>query len=103
MSKIVAYFEFPDQTLGQAQYDDIISEMKKNNKLWDERRLSHVAFQKGPNFCVVDVWNSEEELTDFAQNNLSPIFKKLGLNPAPPQIYPAHNYMGVKAEELISA
>lgn len=100
MSKIVTYFESP---LTQAQYDEIITEMKKNNKLWDERRPSHVAFQKGANLCIVDVWNSEEEMMDFAQNNLLPIFQKMGLNFPPPQIYPAHNYMGAKAEELISA
>lgn len=100
MSKIVAYFE---STLTQTQYDAIITELEKNNKLWDERRPSHVAFQKGPNWCVVDVWNSEEEMSDFAQNTLLPIFQKLGLNPPAPQIYPAHNYMGAKAEELISA
>ena len=99
MSKIVAVFEFP---MTQAQYDAIISEMKKNNQLWDERRLSHVSFQKGANWCVVDVWNSEEELNDFAQNNLRPVFQKLGLNPPPPEIYPAHNYMGARAEEPIS-
>src|SRR5215471_3292243 len=99
MSKIVAVNEFP---LTSAQYDAILAEMKKNNQLFDERRPSHVAFQKGSDWCVVDVWNSEEELNDFAQNNLIPIFQKLGLNLPPPQIYPAYNYMGIKAEELIS-
>ena len=100
MSKIVALFEFP---MTATQYDAILAEMKENNQLIDERRPSHVAFQKGPNWCVVDVWNSEEELKDFAQNTLLPIFQKLGLNPPPPEVYPAYNYMGVKAEELISA
>ena len=100
MSKIVALFEFP---MTAEQYDAILAEMKENNQLIDERRPSHVAFQKGPNWCVVDVWNSEEELKDFAQNTLLPIFQKLGLNPPPPEVYPAYNYMGVKAEELISA
>jgi hypothetical protein len=100
MSKIVAFFEFP---MTSAQYDAILAEMKKNDQLFDERRPSHVSFQKGPNWCVVDVWNSEEEFKDFAQNNLLPIFQKLGLNPPPPEVYPAYNYMGAKAEELISA
>ena len=101
MGKIVAYFEFPEMT--QAHYDAIISEMKNNNQLWDERRLSHVAFQKGANWCVVDVWNSEEDMKDFAEKNLIPKFQQVGLNPPPPQIYPAYNYMGARAEELISA
>ena len=101
MGKIVAYFEFPEMT--QADYDAIIDEMKKENQLWDERRLSHVAFQKGPSWCVVDVWNSAEEMTDFAQSNLLPKFQKLGLNPPTPEIYPVHNYMGARAEELTSA
>ncbi|HET9824168.1 MAG TPA: hypothetical protein VFP87_02475 [Chitinophagaceae bacterium] len=74
----MAYFEFANQTLTQAKYDAIIAEMKKNNQLWDERRPSHVAFQKGPNWCIVDVWNSEEELNDFAQSNLLPSLRSWG-------------------------
>jgi len=103
MSKIVAYFEFDAEVFNQKNYDDVLKELKAQNKFWDERRPSHVAFQKGPNWCVVDVWNSQEELMDFAQNTLFPIFGKLGLNPPPPQVFPAHNYMGARAEELVSA
>jgi hypothetical protein len=102
MSKIVAFFEFENQNMTQETYDAVISELKAQNKLWDERRLSHVSFQKGPNWCVVDVWNSQEDLMDFGQNTLFPIFAKLKLTPPAPQVYPVHNYMGARVEELVS-
>ena len=101
MSKVVAYFEFAEMT--QQNYDDVLQELKAQGKQFDQRRPSHVAFQKGPNWCVVDVWNSQDDLLDFAQNTLFPIFKQLGLEPPPPQVFPLHNMMGVKAEETISA
>ena len=102
MSKIVALFQFDGGGLTQESYDKVLSELKSQGKMYDERRPSHVAFQNGPNFCVVDVWNSEEELKDFAENTLFPIFHKLNVTPQPPQVFPAHNYMGVHAEETIS-
>ncbi len=102
MSKIVALFEFDDAGLTQETYEKVLNELKAAGKLYDERRPSHVAFQKGPNWCVIDVWNSEEELNDFAQNTLFPIFQKLNVTPQPPQVYRVHNYLGVQAEEPIS-
>ena len=101
MAKIVAYFEFSEMT--QKNYDDVIHELKAQGSLYNEQRPSHVAFQKGSSWCVVDVWESEQALMEFANNTLIPIFKKLGLNPIQPEIYPVHNYLGVRAEETISA
>src|SRR5262245_449448 len=102
MSKIVALFQFDDAGLTKETYEKVLNELKDQGKMYDERRPSHVAFQKGPNWCVIDVWNSEEELNDFAQNTLFPIFNKFNVSPEPPQVYPVFNYLGVSAEETIS-
>jgi hypothetical protein len=102
MSKVVALFQFDNSGMTREDYEKVLSELKAEGKLFDERRPSHVAFQKGDNFCVIDVWNSEEELNDFAQNTLFPIFKKVNVTPQPPEVYSVHNYLGVHAEEAIS-
>jgi hypothetical protein len=101
MSKIVAIFDLPGYT--QKNYDDIVAELKAAGGFANDNRPSHVAFQKGDNWCVIDVWNSQEALMEFGQNTLFPIFAKLGLTPQTPQIFPAHNFVGTTVEELISA
>ena len=99
MSTIVAFFDIPGFT--QKNYDDILTELEMNGVFPPkEGLLSHVSFQKGDNWCVVDVWESEQQFMAFGQERLFPIFAKLGLNPTPPQIYPAHKF--ATAEEVIS-
>ncbi|MBD0296053.1 MAG: hypothetical protein ICV51_16410 [Flavisolibacter sp.] len=48
-------------------------------------------------------WGSAEAFNDFAQKHLMPILGRPGLNLPLSVVLPAHNYMGVHAEESISA
>ena len=101
MSKIVIVFELAGMT--HKEYNAALDELNAQGKLFNEHRPSHVSFNKDGKWCVVDVWDSEEALNEFVSTTLGPIFSKLGLTPPQPGVYPVHNYMGVKAEELISA
>lgn len=101
MNKITAVFELPGMT--SAQYDAITNELKAQGKLPHEKRISHIAFQKGDNWCVIDVWDSQEDLMEFGQTTLFPIFGKLGINPVPPAIYSLHHFIGSSMEEYIEA
>jgi hypothetical protein len=101
MSRIVAIFDLPGYT--QQNYDDIVAELKASGGFPHESRQSHVAFQKGDNWCVIDVWDSQEALMEFGQKRLFPIFEKLGLTPQPPQIFPAHHFVDANAVEFVSA
>ena len=89
MSKLVVIFESKELT--QAQYDSVLVEM--GEKLANANRPIHIAFQKGDSWCVVDVWESEEALNDFAMNVIIPAFTKLGIQPPQPQVFPLHNLM----------
>jgi hypothetical protein len=101
MKEIVAVFDLAGFT--QQNYDAIVEELKATGGFPDERRISHAAFQKGSNWCVVDVWCTAEDLMDFGKERLFPIFEKLGLQPEPPQIYALHHYVGSRMEaELIA-
>jgi len=99
MNKIVAFFELPGMT--PAQYDSILAELKHQGKLAGKERLSHVAFQKNENWCVVDVWESAEALQQFGENTLFPIFGKLGITPSPPQVFPLYHFIGTAEGEFL--
>jgi hypothetical protein len=99
MGQIVIVFEQPGMT--QKEYDAIMNELKAQHKEYDEKRPSHVAFDKGGTWCVVDVWESEQALNEFIGSTLAPIFQKLGIPTPQPKVYPAHNYMGAHAQELV--
>jgi hypothetical protein len=101
MNKIVAIFELTGFT--QKNYDDIMNELKNSGGTVQKGRPSHVSFQKGDHWCVIDVWDSPEDLMGFGQSRLFPIFGKLGLTPPSPQIYPVHHFIGTGAEEFISS
>lgn len=101
MSKVVIVFELAGMT--HNEYDAIMDELRAQGKTFNENRPSHVAFNKDGKWCVVDVWDSAEALNEFVSTSLAPVFLKLGLTPPQPSVYPVHNYMGKKVEELISA
>jgi hypothetical protein len=103
MSTIAVVFDVPDFT--HKNYDDILVELKKTGEWPPETGLlSHVSFQRGDNWCVVDVWTSQEEFMNFGQSRLFPIFEKLGLAPQPPQIYPVHLFIKTGGvQEVMSA
>lgn len=101
MEKTVVLFEATN--LDGNDYDAIMNELQTSGHLYDEKRLSHVSFNRNGTWCVVDVWESQEAFAEFAQNTLGPIFVKLGLNPPAPTVLPAHRYVGAHAEETISA
>ena len=84
-------------------YDAILESLGEKEKIKNESRPTHIAFQKNDKWCVVDVWESEEELAYFAEKDLVPIFQKLGLKMPQPQVFPIHRFINVGLEESISA
>ena len=100
MSKVVVLFEFAGMTY--KEYDAICNELMTQNKLYNENRPAHVSFERDGKFCVVDVWNSEEAVKEFAETALMPAFMKLGINAPQPTILPAHSWVGLTEELALS-
>jgi len=88
MGKIVVLFESTELT--QEKYDSIITEMGNVDEAYYTKRPVHIAYSNGDKFCVIDVWNSQEEMIDFIQTVLAPIFTKLAIPTPQPQILPVH-------------
>ncbi|MBL7729621.1 MAG: hypothetical protein JNM88_00470 [Chitinophagaceae bacterium] len=91
MSPVAMLFDINGFT--QKAYDDILAELEKMGA-WPSPPglLSHVAFQKGESWFVLDVWASTEEFQAFINTCLFPVFGKLGLSADPPSVYPVHAY-----------
>ncbi len=53
--------------------------------------LAHIAGQGANGFRVVDVWESQEALDNFAAH-LMPILEEIGMA-ANPEIYPTHTFI----------
>ena len=85
---IVAIFDVAGMT--SQQYDQVDKALKDAGQHNPKGRLYHVASSKSNGWLVVDVWESQELLNQFAQT-LIPILQKAGVTPPQPQIYPAHN------------
>ncbi len=88
---IVAYFEVPG--LSSEQYDGIMNELKANGQFPVKNCLSHVAYNLGGIMYAVDVWNSMEDLLEYGQHALFPIFGRMGITPPQPRVYPAHSFI----------
>jgi hypothetical protein len=100
MSKVVVLFEFAGMT--HIEYDAICNELMAQNKMYNENRPAQVSFERDGKWCVVDVWNSAEAVKEFAETALIPAFKKLGINPPQPTILPAHSWVGLTEELVLS-
>ena len=100
MSKVVVLFELTGMT--HKEYDAICNELMAQNKLYNEKRPAHVSFEKDGKFCVVDVWESAEDMKKFAETALMPAFMKLGINPPEPTILPTHSWIGLTEEVVLS-
>ena len=100
MSKVVVLFEQPGMTY--KEYDAICDELRKQNKLVNENRIAHVSYERDEKFCVVDVWTSEDSIKKFVETALMPASMKLGLIPIQPVILPAHSWIGLTEEIILS-
>jgi hypothetical protein len=54
--------------------------------------LSHAAGATPEGLQVIDVWESAEKFQAFGET-LMPIIQKVGLHPAEPIVFPAHNFV----------
>ncbi len=59
--------------------------------MWRQRaRSHHVCYRSGEGFCVVDVWDSEEEFSRFGREVGGPAVAAAGLD-LQPQVFNVHN------------
>jgi hypothetical protein len=85
MKKIVALFNVVGYTT--ELYGRVIKELDEAGKLKDPAYLNRVVAQQADGLLIIDVWDSEEALNEFAEV-LVPILLKNGVTPAQPTLLP---------------
>jgi hypothetical protein len=80
--------ELPGAT--QEQYDQIVETLRGQTA---EGRIFHVAGPIEGGWRVVDVWESQEAVNKFFQEQLGPAAQKAGMAVPPPQFWPVHNML----------
>lgn len=88
MNQIVVEFNIAGGTA--RQYDQIWEDLKAAGFEHPKGVISHVGFAKpGNNWCVVDVWESQQAFDEFGKT-LIPLLEKNGFKEGKPMVYPAH-------------
>ena len=80
--------ELPGAT--QEQYDQVVEALRGQTA---EGRIFHVAGPMEGGWRVVDVWESQEAVDTFFQEQLGPALQEAGIAAAPPQFWPVHNML----------
>ncbi len=85
MEKIVALFNVVGYTA--EQYSQVIKDLEAAGKLKNPAYINRVVAQQADGLLIIDVWESEEALNEFAET-LVPILIKNGVTPVQPILLP---------------
>ena len=72
------------------QYDQAWNDLRAAGHANPKGLLHHICAQKGNDLVVVDVWESQEAFTKYAEI-LGPIMVKNGMPKVEPTFLPVHN------------
>jgi hypothetical protein len=98
-SMAVAFLqELPGAT--QEQYDQVVETLRGQTA---QGRIFHVAGPIEGGWRIVDVWESQEAVNTFFQEQLGPAAQAAGMAAPPPQFWPVHNMLSGPEHYLYSA
>ena len=82
--------EFNVPAMTGEQYDTVMKQLAERSLDHPQGRAYHVAGPNEGGWFVLDVWESEAALNEFAQT-LMPILGSVGVEPPTPLVRPVHN------------
>ena len=82
---------FRSPTVNQPQYDAIIQAMDLEHQP-QRGILTHACGFDQKGICVMDVWESRQDLDSFLANRLKPVFAKLGMTFVEPEIIDSYKF-----------
>ena len=80
--------EIPGAT--QEQYDQVVETLRGQTA---QGRIFHVAGPIEGGWRIVDVWESQEAVNKFFQEQLGPAVQAAGMAAPPPRFWPVHNML----------
>jgi hypothetical protein len=90
--------ELPGAT--QEQYDQVVETLRGQTA---EGRIFHVSGPIEGGWRIVDVWESQEAVNKFFQEQLGPAAQEAGMEMRIPQFWPVHNMLSGPEHYLYSA
>lgn len=88
---IVAVFEGSD--MSPQQYERVIAELDEVGLTHPAGRLQHVSGWMDGRFCVVDVWETPQQLATFGMT-FFPLLERNGVSALPPHVYECYKTIG---------
>jgi hypothetical protein len=67
---------FKTNAITKQMYEELRREVNWENEHPDGALIHAGAFDDSGNFCVADIWESQEHLNNFINNRLLPVMKK---------------------------
>ena len=86
----------------QEQYDQTLEAVQRGGRK-DEGLIFHVAGPIEGGWRIVDVWESQEAVNTFFQEQLGPAAQAAGMEMRIPQFWPVHNMLSGPEHYLYSA
>ena len=86
--------------MNSSKYEAVMDKLalRGANPNWPKGILSHVAGASNEGFCVVDVWESQQDFDAFMKSRLKPAFDAVGGLPQPRvTTFEIHNSYRTKA------
>lgn len=75
--------------VSQQQYDQVIKALEAKGAGKPDGRLYHIASAMKDGWMVIDIWESEGKLGQFAEV-LMPTLQAAGITPPQPEVYPTY-------------
>jgi hypothetical protein len=83
---------FKANGITKEMYEALRKEVDWEHQQPDGIVLHAAAFDKsGSNFCVADIWESEEHLNNYVSSKLLPVMKKINMPMPEGEIFQIHN------------
>jgi hypothetical protein len=77
--------------MSKDMYENVVKEVNWDNNPPPGAIFHAASFDKSGNFCVAEVWESEDQWNNFLNTRLKPAMQKGNVSPPKTQIFQVHN------------
>ena len=82
---------FKTNAVTKEKYEALRKEVDWEHQHPDGELVHAAAFDNSGNFCVADIWESEEHLNNYVSSKLLPVMKKINMPMPEGEIFQIHN------------
>jgi hypothetical protein len=91
---------FKTNKITKEMYETLRKEVDWEHQHPDGAALHAAAFDNSGNFCVADIWESEEHLNKFVTSRLLPVMKKINMPMSEGEIFQINDVSAFPAIDM---